>query len=81
MNKWTKVHSHGWLAVQGLDMKGNAEELHSCVKEYIECPKGLKGPQGGEVANVHAVLITALKAMVSQLMCQSITNAHVDKVD
>ena len=58
-------------------MKGNSEELHSRVKEFMEHQEGAppeKGQQGGGgVANIHS-LVMALKAMVAQLMCDSVTS-------
>jgi hypothetical protein len=83
MNRWTKPNNQGWLGSRGLDTTGNADQLRLRVLEYIQQPGGPppeKGPQGGEVANVHAV-VEALKAMVSRLMCRWVTESHVQDVD
>ena len=83
MNKWTKLNNQGWLGMRGLDTTGNAEQVRSRVLEYMQLPEGPppeKGPQGGGVANVHAV-VAALKALVSHLMCRSVTESHVQDVE
>ena len=83
MNKWTKVHNQGWLGIRGLDTRGSADEVKARVIEYIHRPGGPPAelpPQGGEVTNVHAVL-AALKAMVSRLMCRSVTESLVHDVE
>ena len=82
-NKWTSVQNKGWLAARGLDTKGRALEIRTRVKTYMEQPGGapqVLEPQGGPVANVHAV-ISALNAMVSRLMRTTITPEHVDDVE
>lgn len=79
MNKWTKLHNQGWLGVRGLDTTGNADQVRARVLDYVhqqEGPPPVKGPRGGEVANVNAV-VGAMKAMVSRLMCRSVTEANV----
>ena len=83
MNKWTKLHNQGWLGVRGLDTTGNADQVRARVLEYVHQPEGpptIKGPRGGEVSNVNAV-VGAMKAMVSRLMCRSVTEANVQDVE
>ena len=83
MNKWTKLHNQGWLGIRGLDTTGNADQLKARVLAYVQHPEGPppeKGPRGGEVANVHAV-VESMKAMVSRLMCRFVTETHVRDVE
>ena len=83
MNKWTKDQNKGWLGIRGLDTQGSADELKARVIGYVQQPGGPPeqlAPKGGEVTNVHAAL-TALKAMVSRLMCRSVSDPLVQDVD
>jgi len=83
MNKWTKLHNQGWLGIRGLDTTGNADQVRARVLAYTQHPDGPppeKGPRGGEVANIHAV-VESMKAMVSRLMCRYVTETHVQDVE
>ena len=80
---WTSVQNKGWLAARGLDTKGKALEVRTRVKAYMELPGGgppVLSPQGGPVANVHAV-ISSLNAMVSRLMTPSVTTEHIVDIE
>ena len=82
-NMWTVVHNHGWLAARKLEIKGNTQHLRDTVKIHMEQEGGLPpitGPKGGPVSNVHAV-VASLKAMVSYLMCSSVTKAWIRDVE
>jgi hypothetical protein len=83
MHKWTKKENHAWLKIRGLQTAGNAEVLQNRVSGYINSTEGppqvLDAP-GGSSDNVSAV-ISALSAMVSQLMARAINEAHVMDVD
>jgi hypothetical protein len=82
-NNWTSVQNKGWLAARGLDTKGKALEVRTRVNAYMEQPGGappVLSPQGGPVANVHAV-ISALNAMVSRLMSPTVTPEHIVDVE
>jgi len=78
-HKWTVVHNRGWLMARGLDAQGNSQQLRDRVNQYMSDPAGpppIRPPEGGPVRNVVAV-ISALKAMISRLMCNTVTEAHI----
>ncbi len=80
--KRNRQQNYGWLMARGLCITGKAAELKERVKEYIIQPEGppaVLPPKGGEVCNVHKILV-ALKAMIEQVVAKEITEHDIDTV-
>ncbi len=64
-----------WLSIRGLETNGNAAQLRSRAKSYIDQPLGppsILPPPGGGVRN-RSEKIGSIKAMVARIMKQCVS--------
>ena len=81
--KWNMRENFAWLSIRGLDTNGNAEQLRSRVKNYIDQPLGppsILPPPGGGVGNI-IEMIGSLKAMVARIMKQCVSTEDIDDIE
>ncbi|MFY7881041.1 MAG: hypothetical protein ACOVR6_01995 [Fimbriimonas sp.] len=77
--RWTVKENFSWLSIRGLETNGNAEQLRTRVKCYMNQPTGpppVLPPAGGGVENV-ITMISSLKAMVARIMKKSVTDMDI----
>jgi hypothetical protein len=81
-NSWIKKQNYSWLAIRGLEAKGNAVELpgrvsRSRYKNMEGGPRPVKEQEGGPVRNVQKML-SSLRLMTSHIMDSQMTTASPD---
>jgi len=82
-SSWTKTQNSSWLAIRGLDAKGNAVELRDRVSRYMNMeggPPPVKEQEGGPVRNVHEMLFS-LRLMISHIMESEMTADMIKNIE
>ena len=82
-SSWTKTQNSSWLAIRGLDAKGNAVELRDRVSRYMNMeggPPPVKEQEGGPVRNVQEMLFS-LRLMISHIMESEMTADMIKNIE
>ncbi len=80
---WSKKQNYSWLAIHGIDAKGNAVELHDRVSSYMNMKEGspsMKEQEGWPVHDVQEMLFS-LRQMISHIMDSQMTTDVIKTIE